>query len=361
MNRSLCVVLVGLLALLVSGCRLAGDFDEGSSVVSQQGQIVINAAVTAPAGAGFAASLRAQAETALRAASRARNYRVQVKVENITVLTSSAVDRSDDGKTLTVSALTVDATAGKRQVAIEVFPASASTGADPLYKSVFSATVPTAAAVQASQTVDVNTTAQALVFDSWAKDNPSKTLSDFQALNPSTATLAQKLTDRLVTLGTSDPNGFTWGTTVASEVARVVATTATPTQPVSTVATTVVQVGAKVASNSTGITVVAGDVLSFVASGTWTWGGQCDALGTVGRPNVDEKPVYLDGANMGALIGRIGSGAWFLVGTTCSFTVATGTSGEIQLMLNERVPFNTWSFDNAGTLTVSIGVSKAAR
>jgi hypothetical protein len=56
---------------------------------------------------------------------------------------------------------------------------------------------------------------------------------------------------------------------------------------------------------------------------------------------------------MGTLIGRIGSGPWFVIGTSTSFKAKT--SGTLTLLFNDRANYYV---DNAGTATAQISVRR---
>jgi len=102
----------------------------------------------------------------------------------------------------------------------------------------------------------------------------------------------------------------------------------------------------------TDIYIKQGDVFSISASGRWYWGGGTDCSGpdgTVGRPVQEEKPVTLDGACFGTLIGKIGSSNWFSLGSTNTYKAST--SGYLTLWMSDRIGYYG---DNSGSLTVKI-------
>ncbi len=108
--------------------------------------------------------------------------------------------------------------------------------------------------------------------------------------------------------------------------------------------------------------VEAGDVLEFVASGTWYWGTgkneYSSADGTHGRPHKDEYPVTMrgEGIYFGTLIGRIGNNPPFKIGSKMRYTVPLGQRGKLVLLMNDRV--NCYS-DNSGSMKVYLKVTTA--
>ena len=94
------------------------------------------------------------------------------------------------------------------------------------------------------------------------------------------------------------------------------------------------------------VSVQVGDEITIEASGTWCWtGGQC--VGPAGSSQIAGSGFTLPGAHKWSLIGRVGSGAWFYIGDTYTFTATT--SGTLELLMNDDV-----RGDNSGALSVSI-------
>jgi PKD repeat protein len=148
---------------------------------------------------------------------------------------------------------------------------------------------------------------------------------------------------------------YTWTVTVYYDTA-----TATRTGTIVVAAPSCTPVRVTVAANpgisanllwpSTGITVTAGQVLTIAAADTWSSGGT--VLTAAGNANdlVAAGPdVPLGGAPRMALIGRIGTGAPFLVGTWRQ--IFAETSGVLYLTPNDE-----WYFrgDNTGSVSVSV-------
>ena len=128
--------------------------------------------------------------------------------------------------------------------------------------------------------------------------------------------------------------------------------TATPT-PASTTVT--IQVPGSGCWIDSGIEFSVGDDVFFSATGRInTWGGR---VGSSSDPDGHYKKVCgdvkcpLQGANYGALIGRIGDGETFLVGTSQEFKVSE--TGNLHLTVND------WECqDNSGEFTVVITYGK---
>lgn len=103
---------------------------------------------------------------------------------------------------------------------------------------------------------------------------------------------------------------------------------------------------------STGITVEAGQVVTFSATGTWTYdaddgGIVSDADGAAG---VFGATTRLPSAPYNALIGKIGSGSWFLVGKNNTITMSA--SGTLYLAMNDT----SFYVDNGGSQSVDITI-----
>ena len=125
-------------------------------------------------------------------------------------------------------------------------------------------------------------------------------------------------------------------------------------------------VSATQAWQSTGIQVSPTSNISIAyQSGTWTAdpqtnGGQLyDANGCPGLPVPASQPLYpLVGANMGALVGRVGNtGPVFLIGDGPT-AVPQGQSGELQLVINDDLTgaYGPGLADNIGSVTVQISL-----
>ena len=107
----------------------------------------------------------------------------------------------------------------------------------------------------------------------------------------------------------------------------------------------------------TGVDIEIGDVLTMVATGCWSAGVNnriSDADGLVG-PNPCSGDALDFGlytssglsAHFGSLVGKIGSGSFFIVGTT--FSEITTTAGRLYLYY-----WDTFTPDNSGSVNVQI-------
>jgi hypothetical protein len=79
-------------------------------------------------------------------------------------------------------------------------------------------------------------------------------------------------------------------------------------------------------------------------------GTECGTPAGIRPPNTDESDVVLPSADLGTLIGRVGSGPWFRVGTSANFT--SPATGRLILMFNDRA---CCYGDNSGSIEVLIG------
>jgi tetratricopeptide (TPR) repeat protein len=99
---------------------------------------------------------------------------------------------------------------------------------------------------------------------------------------------------------------------------------------------------------NSGVTVQAGQRITLAASGRWSHGQS--NYGPEGYDKYDNSAV-LPSAKIGSLIGRIGSGRPFLIGTSLSLTA--NDDGVLQLSMNDAV--GTFG-DNDGSVTAQIDV-----
>ena len=102
--------------------------------------------------------------------------------------------------------------------------------------------------------------------------------------------------------------------------------------------------------NSTNIVVKKGDKIYLRATGTVSLG----VLAGKGTPEgIEGFKSYnqVSGINHGALMGKIGSGEWFLVGT--AKTIVAARSGVLQLAINDGEPIN-----NSGSFIVDYSINK---
>ena len=114
----------------------------------------------------------------------------------------------------------------------------------------------------------------------------------------------------------------------------------------------------------TGVDLAAGEMLTVTASGLATYGGDCCDCGSMPETDPDgmrynngvpcapknDPNATLPTAPIGALIGKIGAGAWFFVGS--SYSNAVSDAGRLFLMYND-VPGSYGN--NRGGYDASIG------
>jgi len=108
----------------------------------------------------------------------------------------------------------------------------------------------------------------------------------------------------------------------------------------------------------TGMVVEQGQVVEFSTSGTWCLGRlpfECGGGDGIRPANPEELPLILDSAPIGALIGRAGTGPWFLIGAGGG--VRMPSSGPLVLVFNDRP---CCYGDNRGLLTVTAALAPRA-
>jgi PKD repeat protein len=150
---------------------------------------------------------------------------------------------------------------------------------------------------------------------------------------------------------------YSWAVTIQVATATATRTgTITVAVPTCTPSTVTVQANPGVSYDllwpSTGVSVTAGQTVTITASGTWSPGtGTYTAAGNSGDLVAAGPNVPLGGAPRMALIGRIGNGTPFVVGTSLQITAPN--SGLLYLTPNDE-----WYFrgDNTGSLSVSVCV-----
>jgi PKD repeat protein len=154
---------------------------------------------------------------------------------------------------------------------------------------------------------------------------------------------------------------YTWTMTV--QVATVTTTrtgTIVVAIPTCTPTTVTVQANPGISPSllwpSTGISVTAGQTVTITATGTWSNAGvSLTAAGNASDVVAAGPDVPLGGAPRMALIGRIGTGAPFVVGASLQITAQT--SGVLSLTPNDEWYFRS---DNAGSLSVAVCVGSGA-
>lgn len=138
----------------------------------------------------------------------------------------------------------------------------------------------------------------------------------------------------------------------ANETLTAAAPTPTSTpQPTPTIHRVHINIPASACWVNTGVKISTGEALVMGASGQAnTWGGRdISNGGPGGQPKnmCGDVKCPLLGANYGALIGRIGEGETFLVGSRLELTAEE--AGELYLTIND------WECaDNSGSFTVTI-------
>ncbi len=175
------VLLLILSSLTFAGCILGDDDDD--DYVASTGEILLSADVDAPAGTTFAAALRGAVAGDLRAA-RSSKFKAVIRIGGSKVA-DKELDRSDDGKKLTLAETSVTANTGKQQVTIEV---TTITDEKPILKTILTADVSASTPVEKKNTaVNTTTTAQAIAYEASA-DKSSKTIEEY-VTNADTGTI----------------------------------------------------------------------------------------------------------------------------------------------------------------------------
>jgi hypothetical protein len=119
-----------------------------------------------------------------------------------------------------------------------------------------------------------------------------------------------------------------------------------------------VHVPAKQPWTATGITLAKGDQLRVQASGKVAM--DTDGLFTTpdGLKTFTDLRSVLPGGPLGGLVGRIGTGAVFFIGSEKTFPARD--AGELFLGINESVNRPAVFFDNSGEWTVKIQLTSAS-
>lgn len=120
-----------------------------------------------------------------------------------------------------------------------------------------------------------------------------------------------------------------------------------------------VEIEAAQESGESVVAVEKGDAISITASGSWCMGGigpsaECGGPAGIRSANRKEADISLPSAPFGELIGRIGDGPWFTVGT--SITFQADRSGPLVLGFNDRS--GPGYLDNSGTIKASVSISR---
>jgi hypothetical protein len=97
-----------------------------------------------------------------------------------------------------------------------------------------------------------------------------------------------------------------------------------------------------------------GQLVSVEAPGVWCMGGapplaECGPADGIRPSNANEPDVLYSDAPLGALIGRIGSGPYFMIGSSHTFTATR--SGQLKLIFNDR---RCCYLDNSEVLSIQV-------
>jgi hypothetical protein len=109
----------------------------------------------------------------------------------------------------------------------------------------------------------------------------------------------------------------------------------------------------------TGVFLRSGRQVSITARGTWAFNPLQGTTGPSGDRRAIAKPGYpLPGAPEGALIGKVGKSAAFLVGDGATYRARE--SGELRMVINDDLEerYGTGLRNNAGTLQLTLHVSE---
>jgi hypothetical protein len=111
----------------------------------------------------------------------------------------------------------------------------------------------------------------------------------------------------------------------------------------------------------TTLSVASGTRITISASGTWCTGGikndrtaSCGGADGIRPANPGETDVQDPSALIGTLIGRWGTGPWFVVGSSATLSGPAGVA-TLQLACNDRRGFYG---DNSGELKVTVGITR---
>lgn len=154
---------------------------------------------------------------------------------------------------------------------------------------------------------------------------------------------------------------WTWGATLtgvfniirATGTAGSVMVYSTTSTSGSTLYSTTTQAYTDLPGNNTGIAITAGDSVSITTTGSWDgFFGAGNFYGPDGVPGFYYGTTVLPSAQGGAIVGQIGTGGWFLVGASVTFTAAS--TGILYLICNDTP--GTF-YNNTGSMVSSVTIT----
>ncbi|RCK80406.1 MAG: hypothetical protein OZSIB_3152 [Candidatus Ozemobacter sibiricus] len=226
----LILAVVGGLAIMSTGC--GGD---GGGILGAALGIIAIAAIASSGGAGaaaFAASVRHSPRAAVVATT---GYKAVIKVNGVTATETTDLTKKDDNKELYINA-EISVNPGTNEYSIELYPATANTTTDPLFKTYRVATVDNGGRTTDNPQLNATATARALAYEEWKKKYPTQTanatINDFSPNQADIDALALKIQNHLDTNMTATvlPDAtFKWPATVTDDAKKVASDTPAPT------------------------------------------------------------------------------------------------------------------------------------
>lgn len=234
------LAIVGGLAVMSTGCGGGG----GSDILGAALGIIAIAAIASSGGAGaaaFAASVRHSPRAAVVATT---GYKAVIKVNGVTAIETTNLTKKDDNKELYINA-EISVNPGTNEYSIELYPATANSTTDPLFKTYRVATVDNGGRTTDNPQLNATATARALAYEEWKKKYPTqtanRTINDFSPNQADIDALALKIQNHLDTnmTATVQPDAnFKWPATVTDDAKKVASDTPVPTTtPTGTIAT----------------------------------------------------------------------------------------------------------------------------
>lgn len=209
------------LFLALSVVVLVGCFgDDDDEIWPLSGAIKLSAVADA-GDATFPAAMRVSTPASIRAAVAAK-FQARIKI-GVGGYRTFSLDRSDDGKKLTLDATVSGVETGKQQVTIEIV-ASGVADAEPILKTIKTAEV-TAGQTNDSDInnvpVNYETTAKALAYESWS-ENTSKNIDQFAPDQSSVDSLEAKIKTAVeAELANPVPTKFTFSDEIKTGAGQV--------------------------------------------------------------------------------------------------------------------------------------------
>lgn len=246
MRKTLCLVLIlsvmGGIALFSTGCGSDGG------ILGVALGIIAIAAIASSGGAGVA-TFAASHRDSPRAAISTTGYKAVIKVNGVLATETTTLTKSEDKTQLFVNA-EVSVNPGANEYSVEIFPATANSTTDPLFKVYKVASVDNGGRTSEAPALNATSTANALAYEAWKASNPTTTalltINDFKPSSTDIDALATKIQNQLNAsmTGTVTPDAtFQWDTTIDAQASAIAASTTVPTTTTTSSSTATIATG----------------------------------------------------------------------------------------------------------------------